>query len=285
MGWFAGSFDGDDLHPVEDFSMPPTPNTPTGSLTGKVTDRDTGAPAAGVTVAFGGHASGFSGDYAATTAADGTYTISGIFAGTYPKVSAGGAGFDPDRRDALSIAARVNVVNWQVRRDWAASSGGASITDFTPPDYTAFGCGPINLIDQSLGAGWGSNSPRFPGDPDHPKSVVIQLPTAVNVLELDIDPSNTCGDDETASTGDYKVETSVDGTTFQLANQGHFTPSNRQHMNALPLAPGTGTGIRFIRYTMIDSQVADFGAACPSSGASGCLFLDSTELAVYGPSA
>ena len=30
------------------------------------------------------------------------------------------------------------------------------------------------------------------------------------------------------------------------------------------------------------AQVGDFGAACPSSGASGCLFLDSTELAAYG---
>src|SRR5262249_10300312 len=116
------------------------------------------------------------------------------------------------------------------------------------------------------------------------KFVVIQLPVAVNILELDIDPSNTCGDDETASTGDYKVETSVDGTTFQLANQGHFTPSQRLHLNTVPLAPGTGTGIRFIKFTMVGTQVADFGATWPG-GASGCLFLDSTELAVYGAQA
>jgi hypothetical protein len=31
MGWFAGSVDGDDTTPVEDFSMPPAPNTPTGT--------------------------------------------------------------------------------------------------------------------------------------------------------------------------------------------------------------------------------------------------------------
>ena len=61
MGWFAGSVDGDDTTPVEDFSMPPAPGTPTGSLTGVVTDLVTGVPLAGAVVAFGGHNSGFAG--------------------------------------------------------------------------------------------------------------------------------------------------------------------------------------------------------------------------------
>jgi hypothetical protein len=81
MGWFAASADGDDVGPVEDFSMPPAPNTPTGTLSGVVTDLDTGALVGGAVVGFGGHASGFAGDYAATTNPDGTYTISGILPG------------------------------------------------------------------------------------------------------------------------------------------------------------------------------------------------------------
>ena len=34
-------------------------------------------------------------------------------------------------------------------------------------------------------------------------------------------------DSGSASTGDYKVETSVDGTTWQVASQGHFGVNDR----------------------------------------------------------
>ena len=43
MGYFAGSIDGDDTAPVEDFSLPPAAGTPTGFLTGRVRDIDTAA--------------------------------------------------------------------------------------------------------------------------------------------------------------------------------------------------------------------------------------------------
>ncbi len=159
MGYFAASIDGDDAQPVEDFSLPPAANTPRGALTGKVTDQDTSAAVAGLTVGFGGHASGFAGDLQATTAADGTYTISGIIPGTYAKVFARGAGYDIQTA-TLSIPSHTVVKNWSVRKDWAASSGGGSVVSFTGPDYTAFGCGPAKLIDQSQMIGWGSDVAR-----------------------------------------------------------------------------------------------------------------------------
>jgi hypothetical protein len=102
----------------------------------------------------------------------------------------------------------------------------------------------------------------------------------VNLTEVAVNPSNTCGDSGSASTGDYKVETSVNGTTWLVANQGHFGVADR-HVNSLPLAPGTGTGVLFVRYTMISTQVADLGGSCPGPF-SGCDFMDSTELAAYG---
>jgi len=279
MGWFAGSVDGDDTAPVEDFSLPPSPNTPKGSLTGKVSNTDTGAAVSGAVVAFGGHNSGFGGDYAAITDAAGNYNITGIFAGTYPKVFSRGAGFDPVVQ-TVSIAARVNTLNWSLRRDWAAAAGGASVVDFTPPDYTDFGCGPAAMIDQSQGTGWGSDAPDNPVPSPQPKFIIIELPVAVNIGELLINPSNTCGDAGSASTGDYRVETSTNGTTWTLGNAGHFGTTQR-HLNTVPLAAGSGTGVKFIRYTMISTQVGDLGGTCPGAF-SGCNFMDSTELAVYG---
>ena len=277
MGFFAATVDGDDAQPVEDFSMPPAANTPRGSLTGKVTDQDTGAPAAGLTVGFGGHASGFASDYVAITQSDGTYKIDGILPGTYAKVFARGAGYDTVTK-TLQIRSHSTLrTDWQVRRDWAASSGGGAVVSFTGPDYTPFGCGPGKLIDQSQQSGWGSDvSPTG-------ETIVLRLSDTVDATDLVINPSATCGDDPTASTAGYRVETSADGTTWTLAASGTFPPGTVTP-TSVALNAGTGDGIGFVRYTMLNSQ-AQAANQCPAGQpptGSGCLFLDSTELSVYG---
>ena len=261
MGFFAGSLNGDDSHPVEDFSVPPPAGSPRGTLTGEVTDDQTGAPVAGATVAFGGHSSGFPGDYAATTGADGRYTITGIVVGTYPDVFVGGAGYD-SQVTTLSVTAGTQTKNWSIRRDWAASSGGATITDFNGPDYTVFGCGPSADIDQSLGVGWGS-------DAGTPKFLVIKLPQAVDVSTLGIDPSNTCGDGPEAATGGYTVETSPDGSAWTMAAQGTFTPADLGRLNTVTPTAGA-SAVRYVRFTMLNPQD-------PTAE-----FLDSSEVEVYG---
>ncbi|MFD0517235.1 M36 family metallopeptidase [Paractinoplanes durhamensis] len=276
MGYFAASLDGDDAAPVEDFSVPPAADTPRGTLAGKVTDQDSGVPVQGLTVGFGGHASGFAGDLQATTAADGTYTIAGILPGTYAKVFARGAGYD-QQVATLSIPSHTVRKDWSVRRDWAAASGGASVIDFTGPDYTPYGCGPVKLIDQSQSIGWGSDV-----DPAG-QHITVQLPAPVTISELSINPSGTCGDDLTASTGGYRVETSPDGTTWTEAAAGTF-PNGTATATPVALNSGTGTGVAFIRYTMLTTQGQDAGL-CPADqppSFSGCVFQDSTELSVYG---
>ena len=109
---------------------------------------------------------------------------------------------------------------------------------------------------------------------------MIRLPAKVNISELTINPSNTCGDAGSASTGDYMLETSPDGTTWTTASTGHFTPAQRQP-NTITMAAGTTAGIQFVRYTMKGTQVADLGGTCPGPFA-GCDFMDSTELEVFG---
>jgi len=298
MGWFAGSVDGDDTTPVEDFSMPPAPNTPKGNLTGVVRDQDSGAPISGAVVAFGGHNSGFAGDYAATTNASGQYTITGIFPGTYPKVFARGAGYDPVV-GTLSIPARTVVLNWSLRRDWAALGGGATVVDFNGDDFTVFGCGPPSMFDQSQGSGWSTDAVLTMVGVDESKVaerfVIVQLPTAVDIVQLQVNPSGTCGDGQSASTGDFVIRTSTDGVTYNLAASGHFGVANRNRMNTVPLAAGTGTDVRFVRYEMRGTQLIESATAAgvtnpqqacsnpiPPAGFSACLFVDSVELAVYG---
>jgi hypothetical protein len=73
------------------------------------------------------------------------------------------------------------------------------------------------------------------------------------------------------------VETSADGTAFTEATSGTFTPADRGHFTRIPLDL---TGVRFVRYVMEDSQVNQVGT-CPGNF-SGCDFIDSRELEVYG---
>src|SRR4051794_39328702 len=120
------------------------------------------------------------------------YTIAGILPRTYPDVVVGGAGYD-SQVSTVSVGRGTTAKNWAVRRDWAATSGGASVTDLNGPDYTDYGCGPSALLDQSLGTGWGS-------DAGPAKHVVVKLPSAVDVSTIAIDPSNTCGGKASAAT-------------------------------------------------------------------------------------
>ena len=76
----------------------------------------------------------------------------------------------------------------------------------------------------------------------------------------------------------YRLELSTDNTTWS-AIEGDFGVADRRP-TSVPLPAGT-TGVRFVRYTMISTQVEDLGGTCPGNF-SGCDFMDSTELAVYG---
>jgi extracellular elastinolytic metalloproteinase len=307
MGWFAGTIDGDDTNPVANFSLPPNPADPKGTLSGSTTDLDTATPIQGAIVAFGGHDHG-AGDYVGTSNASGNYSIADIFAGTYPKVSARGAGYDPIVLDSLTIAPGANTHDFQLRRDWAAASGGGSINAFNGPDYTPFGCGPINAIDQSQGSGWGS-------DTDHDalitgqasdKFIIVKLPVKVDVSQIKVNPSNTCGDPGSSSTRGWRIDVSSNGTSFSTLVDGVFYRANRGQMNTV--FTGSANGIQYVRFWMLNPQVPSDpspAAACTGpadcgtlpdddsgvathcgtgkdNGFGGCTFMDMVELAVYG---
>ncbi|HET7128993.1 MAG TPA: M36 family metallopeptidase [Gaiellaceae bacterium] len=308
MGFFAGSLSGDDTKPVEDFSPPPAPGTPTGTLAGTVTDQDTGDPIQDVVVAFGGHASGFPGDLAGVTENDGTYEVQNVPFGSYPDVSASGAGYDtvvvPGK---LTIGSPTTTQDFQLRRDWAALGGGGSITDFSGPDFSAFGCGPSGAIDQSQGNGWGSvtNSAGVDDGTTSPEHIVVKLPVAVDISEIQINPSNTCGDPGSSSVRGFTVETSTNGTDFTQVSTGVFYSGNRAKLNTISLS-GPLAGINYVRFTFLNPQVpnathgsCDDAASCgddpndssgvaahcgpgKDNGFGGCTFTDMSEIEVFG---
>ena len=310
MGFFAGAVDGDDANPVEDFRLPPSSGAPRGKLKGTVTDQDTGLPLSGVVIGFGGHDSGFPGDFSGTTKSDGHYKIGGIFVGTYPKVSASAPGYNA----AVATVTVGGTKDFTLRRDWAALAGGGSVSDFTGPDLTGFGCGPSSAIDQSQGAGWGSTTDDDAGNATGfitPKTITIQLPIAVNVSEIAVDPQATCGDAGSSTTKDYLLETSPDGTAWTTQHTAMFDRSargapaaarrrlRRGVLNSIPLdAPGSLTGVRYVRFTMLNPQVPyssdnslpPFGSEAVSTecgpgngnGYTGCQFMDMSELEVFG---
>jgi hypothetical protein len=109
----------------------------------------------------------------------------------------------------------------------------------------------------------------------------VALPTAVDISELRIDPSATCGDDQSASAGDYQVETSTDGKTWTVAAKGHFGPDAFHTYTTVSLTAGA-TGVKYLRYTILGSQVTDYGISCAKQPVSGCFYVDSTEVLVHG---
>jgi hypothetical protein len=42
------------------------------------------------------------------------------------------------------------------------------------------------------------------------------------------------------------------------------------------------TGVRYVRFTMQSPQVPDFATNCPDGPYDGCVFMDLTELEVFG---
>ena len=281
MGFFAAAADGDDTTPIEDFSLPPANNAAKGTVSGTVTDVDSGKPISGALVAFGGHASGFPGDFAALTDAAGHYAIKDVFFGTYQKVGGSAPGYDRVLT-TVTVDAASETQDFSLRRDWAALSGGGSVVAFNGPDFSDFGCGPDRAIDQSLGNGWGSTTDFDASGTAVPKFVTVKLPAAVNVSQFAVDPGNTCGDGGSASTKDFRIETSKDGTTFTVAASGSFGVADRHRLNAVTPAAGTGDGVTLVRFTMINPQLPGSPTQLCPGPFSGCLFLDMSELEVYG---
>jgi extracellular elastinolytic metalloproteinase len=282
MGYFASVTDSSDVHPVENMDMPPASPAAKGTIAGTVRT-DNGRPLQGVPVGIAGLSTDpkFPDFLGATTNAAGRYSFAAP-AHTYKGVvfTAQG-GYDGAVLSDVPVGTGTTTTrNAVLRRDWAALKGGAAVLkDNTRYDNTgaAFGCGLDQLADQNLGTGSSAFNPRST-EPDNPKlgtpTAVIKLPRAINIAWFGLDPSNTCGDDPTSTTKDYRIETSVDGAHWTLAKAGSFTLADRGRLNVVT-PTGGANGVRYVRLQALSPQRAN-------DLDSGADFIDFSEIAVYG---
>jgi extracellular elastinolytic metalloproteinase len=218
-------------------------------------------------------------DYVAptTSAATGAYSLQAP-AGTYGGLVYDRPGWDRVTARSLQVPANgTRVLNVAMRRDWAAERGGADVTFASDDTGADFGCGVDKLIDQSRGVGWSPFNPASPDAPPDitgPPTAVIKLPQTIDITAFGMDPANTCGDDPSATTKDYRVETSADGVHFAVAKAGSFTPDAAGRLNIV--APTANSrGVRYVRLTLLSPQ-------SDGAGDSGADFIDFSELEVFG---
>ncbi|UYM07081.1 M36 family metallopeptidase [Solicola gregarius] len=293
MGWFAGSTDGGDTRPAEDFKTPPAPQKPMGTLQGKVTDAIGGEPVEGAIVHITGHDSDYIGSFADTTDASGTYTIPNVPVGKYAKVVVSTPGYEVITK-AVRVKSPGTASNWSIRKDYAAGSAGGEVTSFDGPDYTPYACGPAGAIDLSQGTGWGSTTGDDEGTPTgtpEPKAITVKLSEPIDITADEtttafaVDPTATCGDSGSSSTGEYTIEVSADGESWETAVDGTgdnaFGEENRFVYTNVPSSVDAA-GVEYVRFTMLSPQVPDFGTNCPDGPYGGCQYMDMTELEVFG---
>jgi extracellular elastinolytic metalloproteinase len=287
MGFFAGTEDGSDVAPVQNFANPPPPGGPTGRIGGRVTDSVTGAPLAGIVVGIGGLDTPPS-SFAATTNANGAYSIGPVPAGTYPVVVfRPGAGYERFTARTVTVAgAATTTVDAAMRRDWAALNAGAAVAATNDNLFAPFGCGTDGAFDLSLGSGWSAYNAEtagaggLPANPHRgaPPTATVRLPVAVSVTGFGVDPSNTCGDNSTAATRDVRIEVSTDGTAFTTVATPRFGAADLGRVNIVsPAAPIAG--VRFVRITMLTNQ------SLSAAGDDGAFFTDLSEFEVFGTGA
>jgi extracellular elastinolytic metalloproteinase len=276
MGYFAGTAGGGDVSPTENFALPPT-GKPTAVLSGRVTDQQTKRPIAKATVGFGGHDSGFPGDLAAVTDAKGNYRISGLFPASYPDLVVAAAGHLPIIKGRV-IKAGANPASFAVVRDWASGSGGAKVTETNGGENAEFGCGPAQAIDADQMTSWVTTYPAKGAD----AHAVIQMPAAVDISSVLVDPGPSCTYIPPTGVGSYRVEVSKDGKTWAPGAAGKFTTAQNGKLNPVPLKPGSGKGIRYLRVVMLTTQGVEGGTKCSPPEADECFIVEMSEVAVLG---
>ncbi len=176
-------------------------------------------------------------------------------------------GFEPA---AIShfVVDGAETVNRSISRDWATIEGGAKLVSYSPPSYAGYGCGPRAAFDNSVGSGWSSDAPDSTAGSSvtGPRSIIVQLPKAVNVSSFGFAAGNDCGDPTDAAVSSFEIYTRKVGGRWVLAFTGGRLPIGRM----IDLVPRAGkTQVRFVKLVMLANRGND-------------KYMDMRELSVRG---
>ncbi len=279
MGFYAGSIGAGDTEPAPSSAMPPAPIA-TGTITGQVTDFDSGLPIPHLTVTLAFAGAGVV-NPTTTTDDNGNYELDDIPQGDYAKLIVAGDGYVESR--PVSVGPGVTNADFNPRKNYAGPGTGAQISDHNGLVYP--GCGPADAVDGSQSSGWSTNAgtgtSTSPGHGFAAKHIVIDLGRLIHVTGLGVDPSSTCGDDSSSSTAGYSVVTSATGVPGSWSTPSTGSLGEADNGTLAPVTVDTDN-VRFLRFTVTSDQVPDFGSTCQTHDMSGCHYVDLSEVQVYG---
>ena len=264
MGYFAGSLGGDDTHTRRRLPPPPTSTPRRHRSRGTVTDADTGQPASGAHRLAGLPGRARRRQPLRHDRRDGRYS------------HRSGAGRDlPEAqrlRRRLRPGARPRDGDHGRRREelhgppgLGGRSGGGTIIDFNGPDFGP-GCGPVagdrHQPGQRLGHAPPATTTATRRTCSCPKYIVIKLPASDRRHRSS--PSTRqrrAVTDGSASTGDYRIETSPNGTTWTPAASGTFTVDDRGGSTRCALRRARRGELRAVHHAR--QPDAGFATNCP----------------------
>jgi PKD repeat protein len=230
-------------------------------LAGAITDAYTGLALPGATLAWN------AGQPVAADAS-GHYVLVGLDNGAAGTLNVTGpAGYETQALPVTLPATGGATQNVTLHRDWAASAGGATIAS-NDDSGTAANCGSAQAVDGDRTTGWSATTAAHTAD--DPAQITIALPQTIDVRQLVLDPTAACGHDAGAALGAYKILTSQDGNTYNLAASGTLDATSRGANQAI-VPTANASQVRFIRLQALAPQ----DAASPT--------VDLRELQVFGP--
>jgi extracellular elastinolytic metalloproteinase len=264
MGFFASARSTFDTHPVESFSLPVTcPGSGCGTVFGQVVDPTSDAPVSGVLVHLAPDDLGVPVDLSATTDANGRFRIADVPDGSYRNVTVSGDGYRTVWFGPVNVDGDTHL-HPEIRRDWVTISGGARVQSVTGQNRaTALGeCGPQGILDGSLTTSWLTSIKQ-------PAVLTVKLPTAVNISDIEVDPSAICAG-ASSNTRSFRILTRTLHGKWTVA----FATSVGLATGRLTtLRPNTGWhDVRFVRLEL-------------RSAARSSRQVEFTELIVHGPAA
>jgi hypothetical protein len=249
-------------------------------LTGTVTDSRTGLGVPDVTIGLG--------PLTAHTSASGRYALT-VPQGRYSRLRYSAAGYDENTSTPFTVAGQPTVKDISLDRDWAAAAGGARISDQSigADDEGTITCGPAAMLAQDSRHGWvmANPTPLPPLEPsEHMPFAVVELPRAIDVDHIGIDPSPRClggHSDQSAALGEYRLEVSEDGRTFRPFagdGRGTFGPADLERLNLLAPEGDRGRNVRFVKITPLEPQ----DETCPTFVCEGSFEVNVGQLEVFG---